>query len=251
MTATLRVKQMSYVLSLDTLTRADSQVAGAKAANLGEMARAGLPVPDGFVLTTDAFDRFMQANGLPADSTPARVSAAPLPDDVTAALAAAAAPFGDVAFAVRSSGVAEDLPGASFAGQYESVLEVRGLEALAAVRRCWASAFSERIATYRAARGQDASRMAVLVQRLVPAAAAGVAFTANPVTGARDETVVSAVRGLGERLVSGQASPDEWIVTADTAVCQSRPEGAIEAEQARGRRPRPPGRAPLWRAAGY
>ena len=109
-----------------------------------------------------------------------------------------------------SSGVAEDLAGASFAGQYETVLDVRGSEALAdAVRRCWASAFRERVAAYAGRAGASRPRgvrsMAVLVQRLVPADAAGVAFTANPVTGDRSDTVVNAVRGLGERLASGQS----------------------------------------------
>ena len=103
-------------------------------------------------------------------------------------------PFGNAPLAVRSSAVAEDLVGASFAGQYETVLDVRGLDALlAAVRHCWTSAFSARVTTYRAERAQHGpSGMAVLVQRLVQADVAGVAFTANPVTGNRAEVVVSA-----------------------------------------------------------
>ncbi|MEE8191697.1 MAG: PEP/pyruvate-binding domain-containing protein [Gemmatimonadales bacterium] len=235
MTVTPNESRTGYVLELSELSHGEIERAGAKAANLGELARAGFLVPDGFVLTTDAFGRFLAANAINPDSSSEAVAAAPLPADIADALLAAAASFGDVPLAVRSSGVAEDLPGASFAGQYETVLDVRGAEALvAAVRRCWASAFSQRVATYGAAQGQrGAGGMAVLVQRLVPAEAAGVAFSANPVTGERTESVVSAVRGLGERLVSGQASPDEWLVKGNDAVCQRAPEGAIDAARAR------------------
>ncbi|MBK6515337.1 MAG: PEP/pyruvate-binding domain-containing protein [Polyangiaceae bacterium] len=118
--------------------------------------------------------------------------------------------------AVRSSGIAEDLAGASFAGQYETVLDVEGVAAVeAAIARCVASARSERVREYRQERGIDAAPMAVLVQRMVKARAAGVAFTAHPVTGERGVTVVSAVRGLGEALVSGQADAEEWEIRAE------------------------------------
>ena len=223
-----------YVLGLGELTRDDLGLAGGKAANLGELSAAGFPVPSGFVLTTEAFARFLVANSIDAASARDAVAAAPVPSDVADALGAAFVSLGAAPLAVRSSGVAEDLADASFAGQYDTVLDVRGEEALVdAVRRCWASAFNDRVAAY--APGQDemaSGGMAVLVQRLVQADAAGVAFTANPVTGDRGEAVVSAVKGLGERLVSGQASPDEWQVKGDEAVCVSAPEGAIDAGQA-------------------
>ncbi len=226
---------ISYTLKLSELSHRNIDRAGAKAANLGELARKGFPVPDGFVLTTNAFDEFLAANAIRPDSSPEAVVAAVLPADVANALLTAAAGLGDIPLAVRSSGVAEDLSGASFAGQYETVLDVRGADALsAAVRRCWASVFSERVVAYRATQGQrGVSSMAVLVQRLVPAEAAGVAFTANPVTGDRAETVVSAVKGLGDRLVSGQVSPDEWLVKGEDTICQRSQEDAIDAVQAR------------------
>jgi phosphohistidine swiveling domain-containing protein len=231
----------SYVLTLRHLSWDDSQHVGVKAANLGELARAGFPVPDGFVLTTRAHDRFLAANGLGPQSPPEAVRAAPLPVDVAEALLAAVTALGDIPLAVRSSGVAEDLAGASFAGQYETVLGARGLDAVAeAVRRCWASAVSTRVAAYRAAQAQEGASgttrtdgMAVLVQCLVPAEAAGVAFTANPVTGDRTETLVSAVRGLGDRLVSGEAAPDEWVVHGEGVDCRGELEEAIDADQAR------------------
>src|SRR2546430_350364 len=190
-----------YILPLDTLTRADVHHAGAKVATLGDLARAGFPVPDGFVLTTDAYMRFLTANALRRDSSAETAATASLPQDLVDAVLAAAARFDAAPLAVRSSAVAEDLPGASFAGQYETVLDVRRPDALLeAVRQCWTSAFSARVAAYRARRQRGAEHgMALLVQRLVPAAAAGVAFTIDPMTGESAATIINAVRGLGER----------------------------------------------------
>ncbi len=219
-----------YILWLDDIDRDTVARAGSKAANLGELARAGFPVPHGFVVTTRAFHDFLSANGLSGSVEHRSVVSAPLPPDITASLRDAARAFDGAPLAVRSSGVAEDTTGASFAGQYETFLDVRGEEAtLDAVRRCWASAFSKRVVSYSASQGMAMGQgMAVLVQRLVSPSAAGVAFTANPVTGERGEIVVSAVRGLGERLVSGEASPDEWIVRGDEAICERAPEGAVD-----------------------
>src|SRR5258708_35895938 len=198
------------------------------------MAGTGFPVPNGFVLTTDAFDRFLMANALGPGIFPENMIDATWPTDVAEALLAAANELGDLPLAVRPSGSAEDLPGASFAGQYETVLDVRGAEALvAAVQRVFTSAFSHRVTVYHAAQGQHArGRMAVLVQRQVEAIAAGVAFTANPGTGGRAAVVISAVQGSRERLVSGQATPDEWIVRDQEAVCRVAREGAIDADHA-------------------
>jgi phosphohistidine swiveling domain-containing protein len=228
-----RPPRTGYVLPLGALGRNDRACAGTKAANLGDLVQANFPVPDGFVLTADAFGRFLAANRIGAESSAESIAAASLPPDLDDALLEAAARFGDAPLAVRSSGVNEDLPGASFAGQYATVLDVRGVGALAdAVRQCWASAFDEPAAAYRAGRDQPAAAIAVLVQRLVQADAAGVAFTANPVTGDRTEVVISAVRGLGERLVSGQASPDEWSVRGTDSVCYRASEDAIGADDA-------------------
>ena len=223
-----------YVVPLQDLRRANVNRVGAKAANLGELARAGFPVPDGFALTTEAFDHFVKFNRLDESQTPEKVLEAEMPPEVKEALRAASRNLDGILLAVRSSGVAEDLEGASFAGQYETILGVHGYEALVnAVRQCWASAFSARVVAYKRNKEGQATQagMAVLVQQLVAAEAAGVAFSANPVTGRRDETVVSAVRGLGERLVSGEASPDEWIVSNGNAVRTSAPEKAVDESQ--------------------
>jgi phosphohistidine swiveling domain-containing protein len=186
---------------------------GSKAANLAQLAAAGFPIPPGFVIPTDAFTDWPQ---------------------LRKALPAAVSNLGDGPLAVRSSAAAEDLAGASYAGLYESFLDVDRDQLADAVRRCWASATSHRVTTYQQHHQQPQERpaMAVLVQRMVHPDAAGVAFTANPVTGARDEVVVTAVRGLGERLVGGEASGDQWVIRHGQAACIRPTEHAITADQA-------------------
>jgi pyruvate,water dikinase len=222
------------IVSLDEITNSQIDTVGSKAANLGEMLQAGFPVPDGFVLTTDAYESFMTANGLNNESSYDDVLNALMPTYVEDQLRAALTPYNSFSWAVRSSGVAEDLADASFAGQYETVLGVQGFEELSnAIRRCWASAFSDRVSTYLAEKGElGRGSMAVLVQRLVFADAAGVAFSANPVTGNRDECIINAVKGLGESLVSGQSTPDEWVVNGNDAESLTLPENAITRVQA-------------------
>src|SRR5712692_6978784 len=179
----VKAAAVSVVVSLDAVTVADAARVGGKAANLGELKKAGFNVPNGFVVI-----------GEPGEE-----------------LADIAGALGGGPMAVRSSAVAEDLADASFAGQYETFLNVQGLEKLRkAIGDCRRSASSARVASYRANRAEAAPvEIAVLVQRMVPAEAAGVAFSANPVTGDRSEVLISAVRGLGERLVSGEAQADE------------------------------------------
>jgi rifampicin phosphotransferase len=204
------------VSSLSSIRRADLASVGAKAANLADLMAAGFPVPDGFVIRGGGFDE-------------AGVLTAKARDDLAAALGA----LGDGDVAVRSSAVSEDMADASFAGQYETILGVKGLAAVvAAAERCWASAGSVRVETYRASRGVQTAPMAVLVQRLIAADAAGVAFTAHPVSGDRDITLVSAVRGLGDRLVEGLTTPDEWSIRGGRVISQTTPEKAITGEQA-------------------
>jgi pyruvate,water dikinase len=189
---------------------------GAKAASLARLASAGFPVPPGFAVTTTAERHLREAS---------------------ARILEAAAALGAEWFAVRSSGTAEDLKGASFAGQYETFLDVRIDDLPAAVGRVFDSACASRVSAYREARaeatgGTAAPSMAVLVQVMVEANSAGVAFTANPLTGERGEAVITAVRGLGERLVSGAAVGEEWVVRDNEASCRRETEGAINAQQA-------------------
>src|SRR6266508_376187 len=220
--ATMTLTGIDLVLSLDEVGSADAPRVGRKAATLGALKRAGFPVPEGVVVTTEALVRTLAAAGLDAGAGPDQVEAVPV-----------AGRLGGGPLAVRSSGVDEDLPGASYAGQYESVLGVPAGDLAAAVRRCWASAFPRQVAVYRRSRGVGRGvGMAVLVQPMVAAEAAGVAFSADPVTGDRDTAVVSAVRGLGDRLVAGRASPDEWVVRGVAATGRAAPEGVIDAEVA-------------------
>ncbi len=224
---------MAIVRRLDDLSAADLETAGGKGANLGELKRAGFAVPEGFVVTTLAYEQAARAAGVdPRDpiSAAERLRGAAVPDDVAREILAAYAALGRGAVAVRSSATAEDLPGASFAGQQDTFLGVRGDEALLdAVRGCWASLWNERAVAYRRANGVDdaAVRLAVVVQVMVDAAAAGVLFTADPLTGRRRRAAIDAVAGLGEALVSGRADPDHYVVdTASGAVVERRAAGA-------------------------
>jgi rifampicin phosphotransferase len=211
----------------------DIALVGSKAATLATLKQAGFPVPDGVVLTTEALDYALTMVAAAESVQPADIEAMQLPAELMQALATAVDRLQSDRLAVRSSGVDEDLPGASYAGQYETVLNVSAGDLAAAVRRCWASAFSQQVEAYRQDHG-SAGRvaMAVLIQPMVEAEAAGVAFSADPITGDRNISVVDAVRGLGDRLVSGRASPDHWLVRGTQATCESAPEDAISANVA-------------------
>ena len=196
-------------VSLAELDRNSGALAGGKGANLGELVRAGFPVPDGFVLTTQAFA--LAGTGAPLGS--------PVPPVVAEAALKAYSVLGSGPVAVRSSATAEDLPGASFAGQQDTYLDVSGNDALLdAIRRCWASLWNERAVAYRKANNVDETKvsLAVVVQKMVDASAAGVLFTADPVTGRRHVATIDAVTGLGEKLVSGAVDPDHYVVDMAT-----------------------------------
>ena len=214
---------MTFVVPLGELGRGDLAVAGGKGANLGELVRAGLPVPDGFVVTTDAYATFVSlelkitervgAGG--GASIRADVEATMMPAELCAEIAEAYARLGAGPVAVRSSATAEDLPGAAFAGQQDTYLNVIGeAELISAVRRCWASLWTERAIAYRDRIKLDSGdiRIAVVVQRLINAEVAGVMFTADPVTGDRETIVVDASSGLGEAVVSGLVTPDHYVL---------------------------------------
>ena len=210
---------------------------GGKAANLGVLTNAGLPVPPGVCLTTEAYrlvvadrlDEVLDALDAPGADLPglaarARriVEAAPVPAGV---LAAVESTVDEGAVAVRSSATAEDLPYASFAGQQDTYLNVLGTDAvLDAVRRCWGSLWTDRAVAYRDANGIDhrAVHLAVVVQRMVDARAAGVMFTADPVTGRRHQTVIDANPGLGEAVVSGAVNPDHYVVDPAGQITERR-----------------------------
>lgn len=215
------------------ITAADLPRVGGKAANLGAMSRAQIPVPPGFCVTAAAFDQFMQGlgpanelfaalDGLDGSSVEhARIAAAamrealsevPMPAAVERAILDAWSALGAAsALAVRSSATAEDLPGASFAGQQDTYLNIRGREPLLdAIRRCWASLFTDRAVLYRSKNGfghRDV-KLCVVVQQLIEPDVSGIMFTADPVSGHRATLSIDAGFGLGEALVSGLISAD-------------------------------------------
>jgi len=223
------------VLALSEVGPADTGRAGRKAATLGHLIRTGFPVPNGVVVPAGALAEALASAGVAGTPSAATVRALPLPSGLANALTEAYERIAgrDGPVAVRSSGVAEDLAGRSYAGQYDSVLDVRGAKAVAdAVRQCWASAYADRVMQYHGETA-EAPRMAVLIQPMVAADAAGVAFTANPVTGARDEILISAVPGLGDRLAAGEVTPDEWVVHRGAARQVAGPHHAIGSAAAR------------------
>jgi len=225
------------VLSFADIGASDLPRVGGKGANLGEMTRHGFAVPPGFCVTTEAFTRFMEGSGQgeavyaelealePGDidgtaragaRVRERLLSAPIPAEVAEAVVAALRSAGaSHAYAVRSSATAEDLPGASFAGQQDTYLNVRGEAALLdAMRACWASLFTDRAIHYRAQNGfshRDV-RLSVVVQRMIFPDLAGILFTADPVTGHRGISTIDASYGLGEALVSGLVTADLYRV---------------------------------------
>jgi phosphohistidine swiveling domain-containing protein len=237
----MTTKSTEYVLPL-TDPGATLETVGGKGAALAEMVRAGLPVPDGFHVTTAAYRAFVEENDLEPAILAALEAADPdkpasletasrtieevflrgqISSRITRAIANAydGLPGTQPVVAVRSSATAEDLPDASFAGQQETYLNIEGVGAvLDAVKRCWASLWTARAIGYRARReiGVEGLSLAVVVQRLIPAEAAGILFTANPMNGRRNEAVINAAWGLGEAVVGGEVTPDTYTVNKET-----------------------------------
>jgi phosphoenolpyruvate synthase/pyruvate phosphate dikinase len=227
------------VLALADCTAGDVDRVGGKATGLGRLTAEGLDVPAGFVLATDAYRAFLADHGLDeriagvleatADATAAARAIHALFDDVDLRddeVVAAYAALGDeVPVAVRSSAIAEDTADASFAGQQETYLWVVGADAvLHHVLRCWASLYSPQAISYRERIGvpTDQVAMAVVVQRMVEAEAAGVLITLDPVTGDRSQITVEGAFGLGLPVVGGELTPDRWGVDKVTFDMRSR-----------------------------
>jgi pyruvate, water dikinase len=226
------------------LSTADVRYAGGKGANLGQLTRLGLPVPPGFVIGAPAYAAFRHQSGLAerleaalgkldvedtealqAASEEARRAVADtempawLSDAIGTAYEELSGGEPDVAVAVRSSATAEDTASASFAGMNETFLNVRGRDAVIdAVKECWQSLFGARTVYYRGQRGFSQTDMdiAVVIQRQIPSTRAGVMFTIDPATGDRDHLVIEGSFGLGESVVSGQVSPDRYVVEKST-----------------------------------
>ena len=231
-----------YIVWFEDYTEEDRPRVGGKNASLGSMTSAGLPVPPGFAITTDAFET-LRADPVLVDLVRAQVAshdaddphklrevswtirsaieAHPIPEDVEHAIRSAYAAFSArcgldaVGVAVRSSATAEDQPDASFAGQQDTYLWIEGADAVVEhVRRCWSSVFTDRAIAYRHAMGYPDSgvSMSVGIQKMVDPRSSGVAFTLNPTTGDRSQVAIDASWGLGEAVVSGEVTPDNFLV---------------------------------------
>lgn len=236
-----RTSAVSNVLAFADPAAQDAAQTGGKGANLAALTAKGFPVPPGFVITTAAYDSFIEQSGLndpiaallgeadyddaaAFEQTTARIRSAiveaPLPPELAADIAARYRQLPDDCYvAVRSSGTAEDLAGTSFAGLHDTYLDIRGTDAVIdAVRRCWASMWTARATHYRRNAGIDhgSAKIAVVIQEMVESDVSGVLFTANPVTADTDQMVINANWGLGESVVAGIVTPDSWVLHSET-----------------------------------
>ncbi|MDD5037858.1 MAG: phosphoenolpyruvate synthase [Dehalococcoidales bacterium] len=224
------------IVWFNEVTKKDVAIVGGKGANLGEMTNAGIPVPPGFIVTSDTYFDFIRQTKLmdkirrllePLDSNDSKqlqkvaaqardlILKAPMPQEIADEIKQAYKKMDRGLVAVRSSATAEDLPDASFAGQQRTFLNVEGKEeVVSAVQECWASLFEARAIFYRVQQEYDHFKVgiAVPVQRMVQSKASGVMFTLEPVTSDRSKIIIEAVSGLGEAIVSGEVTPDLYIV---------------------------------------
>ena len=239
---------MRYVEEIANLSMADAEEAGGKGANMGEMVRADLPVPLGFVVLRDSYLESMSASGVADELNAAHreamlhagdpgrfdemcaamkalVHKAGMSEEVKQRILAAYRTMGSDCFvAVRSSATGEDGADASFAGMNETYTNIRGeADLIDAVQNCWASLFGPRVVAYRASRGFSADpAMAVVVQQMIASERSGVAFTADPTTDATDRVVVEGAFGQGEVVVSGSVEPDTYVVAKQNGEILSR-----------------------------
>ena len=240
------VESQKAIVWFDEVTKNDVPLVGGKGANLGEMTNANIPVPPGFIVTANAYFDFLQKTKLtdkisnllqPLDSGNSRqlqqiadeikrvIMDATMPPELIADIKEAYAKMGRGLVAVRSSATAEDLPEASFAGQQRTFLNVQGeKEVVLAVQECWASLFEPRAIFYRVEQDFDHLKVgiAVPVQRMVQSEAAGVMFTLEPETSDASKIIIDAILGLGEMIVSGDVTPDAYIVDKERSSISSK-----------------------------
>jgi pyruvate,water dikinase len=215
----------AYSTALESLRDEDRSRFGGKSASLGELLAAGIPVPPGFALSADAYRAFLDAAelrdvvaGEESDAIRAAIRAASIPDGVREEIGRRYRSLGEAPVAVRSSALGEDSDEATFAGQQESYLWVRGAEAVCdAVRDCWGSLYTPEAVSYRARLGStDDVAMGVTVQAMVDADVSGVMFTCNPLSGDPSIVAVNASWGLGLAVVGGEVTPDDYLLSKVT-----------------------------------
>lgn len=226
---------MELIRDFEKLGKNDVGLAGGKGASLGEMAKAGIPVPPGFVILSDAFEKFLEETDLNAEidaaldsvnhkeihtvenaseKIQALILGAEMPKDIAEAIRTFFEKLGAQYVAVRSSATAEDSASAAWAGQLESYLNTTEEKLLGNVKRCWASLFTPRAIFYRFEKDLHKQKIsvAVVVQKMVESEKSGIAFSVHPVTKDRNQLIIEAGLGLGEAIVSGQITPDSYVV---------------------------------------
>jgi pyruvate,water dikinase len=232
------------------IDKEDIPSVGGKGANLGEMTRAGFPVPPGFAITVHSYQKFIDFNGISTkinellkqvdiddpeqlDMASKKiqqiVNRSKIPDDVASetinSYKKLSGNFKQALVAVRSSATAEDLPGASFAGQQATFLNIKGYNnLLVAVRECWASLFTARAIFYRALNkiNNEKVKISVIIQNMIQSEASGVMFSIDPVTNEKDKIIIEAIWGLGEYIVQGSVMPDKYVVQKETFLILSK-----------------------------
>jgi pyruvate,water dikinase len=226
---------MSFIKPFAELRKTDAAIAGGKGASLGEMISVGIPVPPGFVVTAQAFDRFLLETGLAAEVHSelqkvnhddvasverasevlhALITGRDMPVDIADEIMAAHEKLGAEFVAVRSSATAEDSSAASWAGELESYLNTNRDQVIANVKRCWASLFTPRAIVYRTEKNMKDVHVsvAVVIQKMVQSEVAGITFTVHPVTRDTNQMIIEACWGLGELIVGGMVTPDGYVI---------------------------------------
>lgn len=201
---------MMYVKSFKNITRDDFLQIGGKGASLAQMLSEGFPVPDGFVVTANAFDEFLHK---------------PISETFKTEVLQAFHDLRCERLAVRSSTVAEDSKTASWAGQFETFLNVTEENLIEGIKNCWEATESERTKAYSEKQGVEYQKVAVVVQKMVASKISGVLFTVNPVTKNKDEIMLEAIYGLGELLVQGEVTPFSYIIDKNTLEIKSSTKG--------------------------
>lgn len=229
---------MELIRPFAEVSKHDANIAGGKGASLGEMTQAGIPVPPGFVVLASTFERFIEETDLiveidaildtvkheemhtvehASEKIQALIHEAKMPEDVGADILKHFKELGAEYVAVRSSATAEDSASAAWAGQLDTYLNTTEKDVLTNVQRCWASLFTPRAIFYRFEKGLNTQKIsvAVVIQKMVNSDASGIAFSVHPVTEDRNQLIIEASWGLGEAVVSGQVTPDSYVVTKE------------------------------------
>src|SRR3990167_2524262 len=226
---------MELIRKFENITKGDAALAGGKGASLGEMTQAGIPVPPGFVLLSEAFEKFLEETDLnveidsilhtvdhremhtvegASEKIQSLIKEAQMPNDIAEEIEKNFKKLGAKFVAVRSSATAEDSSEAAWAGQLDSYLNTTEDKVLENVQRCWASLFTPRAIFYRFEKELHRTKIsvAVVIQKMVESEISGIAFSVHPVTEDRNQLIIEAGLGLGEAIVSGQITPDSYVV---------------------------------------